>query len=109
MTKKLNIATDFSKYPGGRFVDDGPFSGQLFREDFLAPLLVANEKIEINMDGVRGYGSSFLEEAFGGLVRKGFECKTLLSKLVFISKNPSIKMEIEEYIKLAGEKENQAH
>ena len=29
-----------------------------------------NEKLIVNLDGGYGYGSSFLEEAFGGLVRK---------------------------------------
>jgi hypothetical protein len=34
------------------------------------------------IDDVEGYGSSFLEEAFGGLVRKGhFSAETLREKL----------------------------
>jgi hypothetical protein len=30
---------------------------------------VAGERIQIDLDGTAGYGTSFLEEAFGGLVR----------------------------------------
>ena len=37
--RTINVATDFSKYPGGRFVNDGAFSGQRFRDDFLVPAL----------------------------------------------------------------------
>lgn len=29
-----------------------------------------NDKVTINFDGCYGFGTSFLEEAFGGLVRK---------------------------------------
>lgn len=64
-------------YPGGRFVADGPYSGEFFRDEVLDPALrVAikqREKIRVILDGAPGYGSSFLEEAFGGLIRtRGF-------------------------------------
>ena len=64
--KKISIANDFSVFPGGREPIDGPFSGQEFRDNFLLPIFTNNEKVIIDFDGVRGYGSSFLEEAFGG-------------------------------------------
>lgn len=58
------------RYPAGRFRDDGQFSGQAFREDHLTPLwrsaLVSGELVAVHLDGTLGYGSSFLEEAFGG-------------------------------------------
>ena len=60
-------------YPGGRFVADGPYSGEFFRDEVLDPALRAaikqREKIRVVLDGAPGYGSSFLEEAFGGLLR----------------------------------------
>lgn len=65
----ISIANEFSPYPVGRYVTDGPNSGERFREEFLAPALKAGQSLVIDMDGVLGYGSSFLEEAFGGLVR----------------------------------------
>ena len=76
MVKTYSIAEDFSKTPGGRFRKHGPYSGEAFREDVLCGLLQnaieAEDKLIIVLDGTAGYGSSFLEEAFGGLVRLGF-------------------------------------
>ena len=34
---RINIANDFSKTPGGRFVTEGAYSGQEFREKILSP------------------------------------------------------------------------
>lgn len=70
----LSIAKDFSPTPGGRFRRHGRFSGEEFREDFLLPA-VANaqqrgEVLSVSFDNVAGLPSSFLEEAFGGLVRR---------------------------------------
>jgi hypothetical protein len=70
--KTIKIATDFSDTPLGRFPSDGDFSGQRFREEFLRPALAMEDNITVDIDGVEGYGSSFLEEAFGGLVRKRY-------------------------------------
>lgn len=67
--KSINIAKDFTRYPAGRFRTDGPYSGERFREDLLVPALKATDIIEVELDGVAGYGSSFLDEAFGGLIR----------------------------------------
>lgn len=70
---EIDIARDFSRFPGGRYARHGKYSGEEFRNRKLAPAL--REAIEratrlvVRIDGVRGYGSSFLEEAFGGLVR----------------------------------------
>lgn len=68
--KIINIAAEFSKTPGGRYRTDGPASGEEFRESVLIPALRENATIVIELDGTRGYPSSFLEEAFGGLVRR---------------------------------------
>jgi len=70
--KNINIAKEFSETPLGRFADDSLYNGTTFRESFLRPALDANSKVAVVIDGVEGYGSSFLEEAFGGLVRKGY-------------------------------------
>jgi len=94
----VRIASDFSRHPAGRFVSDGPFSGEAFRRKFLEPNLGKSEAIVIEMDGARGYGSSFLEEAFGGLVRKGYAKDLIKSKISFKASNPSLKQEIIEYI-----------
>lgn len=69
----INIAYEFTETPGGRFRDQGEFSGEEFRQRFLKPRYEAsinnNEKLTINMDNCYGFAASFLEEAFGGLAR----------------------------------------
>lgn len=67
--KQIDISKDFSDVPAGRYKNDGPNSGEQFRKEFLVPALQTDEKVEVLLDGAEGYGSSFLEEAFGGLVR----------------------------------------
>lgn len=70
MTKTINIASDFSTTPGGRYYEDGEHTGQEFRERFLIPAIEEFNSLKIVLDGAEGYPSSFLEEAFGGLMRK---------------------------------------
>lgn len=61
--------TDFTKYPGPRYMSLGSNSGEEFREKFLIEELKKDPEVSVNLDGVLGYGSSFLEEIFGGMVR----------------------------------------
>lgn len=71
MTQRIiSIAQQFSETPAGRFRTDGPFSGERFRDELLYPALTGPDKVLVDLDGTLGYGSSFLEEAFGGLVRE---------------------------------------
>jgi len=74
----LSIANDFTKTPGGRHRADGDYSGEEFREDFLVPkykeAVGRGYALVVDLDGVAGYATSFLEEAFGGLVRELKEC-----------------------------------
>lgn len=98
MNKVIDIAKDFSRYPAGRFISDGPFSGERFRNEFLVPALQNNEKIVVNLDGTRGYGSSFLEEAFGGLVRLGFDKDTIKRIISINTRDESLTLEIYEYL-----------
>jgi len=67
---KISIAEDFSPYPAGRFPDDGKYNAATFRTEVLMPALTDNEYVEVTFDKVVGIGASFLDEAFGGLVRK---------------------------------------
>lgn len=68
--KIIKIATDFSEFPVGRFYSDGPDSGERFRDEILEPALLGGESATVFLSGTEGYGSSFLDEAFGGIVRK---------------------------------------
>lgn len=69
MTKQISVVEDFHPFPAGRYVDDGDGNGTRFREEFLLPYLKSGQSLIIDLDAAPGYPSSFLEEAFGGLVR----------------------------------------
>ncbi|MEX2616395.1 MAG: STAS-like domain-containing protein [Alphaproteobacteria bacterium] len=100
--KKLKISTDFSDTPGARYETDGPFSGEVFRKDFLLPALEGTEGVEIDLNDVEGFGSSFLEEAFGGLVRSdGYKADELLRRLKFKSLDAVYIDQITRYIRNA--------
>lgn len=94
----VNVARDFSKYPAGRYLEDGPANGQLFREQFLIPALKESRKLTVELDGTRGYGSSFLEEAFGGAVRMGYVPSTVKETFLLVSVDQSLIDEIHDYI-----------
>ena len=86
--KTINIAEDFSPYPAGRDDRDGEGNhGQRFRDDFLIPSL--NDRtidiLRVILDGTETLGGSFLEEAFGGLVRAGFPRKELKARLEIVA------------------------
>ncbi|WED23510.1 STAS-like domain-containing protein [Vibrio sp. JC009] len=71
---------EFTKFPGARYKNLGPFSGEEFREEILIPAIEQNGKeLIVNLDGVFGYGSSFLEEIFGGCIRKGVDPEVMIA------------------------------
>src|SRR5665648_209293 len=87
---KIKIATDFSRIPCARFISEGDFPGEEFREKVLLPKLKdaiqKKEKLEIDLDGTAGLGTSFLEESFGGLIRiDNVEHSVILDTISFIS------------------------
>ena len=87
--KHIFIGRDFSDTPLGRYPEDGEFSGERFREQILAPALKSSPQVKVTIDDAEGYGSSFLEEAFGGLVRKGyFRADELKQRLHIECKDP---------------------
>lgn len=92
---------NFSKYPGARYKRLGPFSGEEFRDEVLIPEMKKHENLIINLDGVIGYGSSFLEEVFGGLIRLGEPENKVLSLLKNLVSNddPLLISEITAYVK----------
>ena len=98
-TFRIHIAKDFSRFPAGRYEKDGQFSGEVFRRRLLVPALSKHSHVSVNLDGTLGYGSSFLEEAFGGLVRKeGFAADELHRRLVLESDDSFWIQEIWSYI-----------
>jgi hypothetical protein len=70
---------DFTIRPGGRYREDGPYSGEEFRETILIPALEKGDVV-VDLSDLEGVGSSFLEEIFGGIVRaKGPEVRNKIS------------------------------
>lgn len=94
--KVFCVKESFSKTPGPRYMKEGEYSGELFRESLLYSAVknaIDNEDtLLIDLDGTSGYGTSFLEEAFGGLIRK--------NKLSYeaIERTIKIKSEEEDYL-----------
>jgi len=104
MRTVIDVAKQFTKFPAGRRSGDGDFSGETFRKRFLEPAFHSDaDKIVVELDGTFGYGSSFLEEAFGGLVREmKLEPGVVLGKIELHSSDASLIDEITDYIKNAG-------
>ena len=78
----------FSITPGSRYKEEGKkaHSGEEFREECLEPKFYEAEKNDVNLivnlDGTIGYGTSWLEEVFGGLARKvGKEKASIIARL----------------------------
>jgi hypothetical protein len=69
-----SIAQQYTKTPGPRYNWQGTKSGQDFLETQLLALfdqaVSEDMTLIINLDKTVGYGSSFLEESFGGLTRE---------------------------------------
>lgn len=102
--KVINIAKDFSVEPIGRVPADSGSSGQRFRDEYLLPALKEFDKVIVVLDGTEGFGSSFLDEAFGGLIRVSKLSKEdVLRRLELVSKeDESFIAEIMEYIEKAN-------
>lgn len=85
MTQKMiSIVKHFHPAPYGRNEDDGEYNGKRFREDLLVPALTEYDFVHIDLTGYNRYGRSFLDEAFGGLVREsGFSGEEVQRKLTY--------------------------
>lgn len=96
----------FADFPFGRYLADGPNSAEKFRESILIPALKKYRQVRIILDSIKGwYGSSFLEETFGGLVRNaGFSPEELRSRIIIDSeRDPFIVKEIWSYVDAAAD------
>ena len=99
----INIAKEFTPFPGPRYSNQGEGSGEEFRRTLLRPRFDdarrAGEKLYVELDGVTfGYPTSFLEEAFGGLAREvGIETVQRTLELIS-SSEPLLEEEIMRYI-----------
>ncbi|WMN11923.1 STAS-like domain-containing protein [Marivirga salinae] len=107
--KKLKIAQDYTTTPGPRYIKEGSWSGEKLRNEIVFPQvsesIKKNEKIEIDLDGTAGYGTSFLEEVFGGLIRENKLDYDELVEFIEIKSDeePYLIEDIFEYLKDAYE------
>lgn len=105
MLQVLKVSTEFSDIPGPRYIREGLYSGEDFRERLLLPRLQAciekEDTLQIDLDGTQGYGTSFLEEAFGGLIRVNqLSLSDVSNHLIIITEEePYLKDDIEEYMR----------
>lgn len=110
---KVSVVEDFSRTPGPRYISEGDFSGELFRKKVLLPkvkeALNATDDIQVDLDRASGYGTSFLEEAFGGLIREdNIPYDFLKTHLIIKSDEDDIYIqEIKTYIESAYKKETE--
>ncbi len=111
-TIEIKIAKDYSPTPGPRYIKEGEYSGELFRQSKLFPAfkqaLAENKKLVVDLDGTAGYGTSFLEESFGGLIRvENMDYKAIIDKLQIISNEEDfLKDDIYFYLKDANDAKN---
>lgn len=106
----LTVATDFSRTPGVRTLSEGNFSGEVFLGEYLYPRFTEavrlGQVLTVNLTGTAGYATSFLEAAFGGLVRgdenqqiPAHDLATVLSHLNLVcTDDPYLLDEINEYM-----------
>ena len=93
--------------PGPRYRSIGSSSGEDFRITWLSKELKRSTDLTIDLDGTAGYGSSFLEEAFGGLIRVDNVSPNDVLKIKYISnEEPELIDEIKGYINEAIEELN---
>jgi hypothetical protein len=93
----IEVAREFSRTPGGRFHSLGPASGEAFRDFLLQRLSETDDTIEVVIDGVDGYGSSFLEEAFGGLYRQTkLSSADIKRRVVVVARTPAFQTYVDE-------------
>jgi hypothetical protein len=72
----INISKDFSIFPFGQIAIDGKNNAERFREEYLLPI-IKNSKVTVILDGTY-YSSSWLKEAFGGLINKNNLSNTIV-------------------------------
>lgn len=60
----------FSICPGPKYRSEGAHSAHEYLEDIIAPLLEEGKTVIVDLDGVKGISSSFIEGLFGDAVRR---------------------------------------
>ena len=105
-TMTISVARDFSEDPGSRYIEDGPHSAEEFMPVLEPLFLEARQrgvKLLVDLDGVSGYATSFLQGSFGNLAAK-YGSDAVNAVLRFKSEDdPYILRYIARYIREAHE------
>lgn len=98
----ISVAKDYTPHPGPRYEWQGKFSGERFRGVMVKALDKAS-RLVVDLDGTSGFGSSFLDEAFGGLIRNEGMTRAQVAERVFVKSemDESYAAEVEEALALA--------
>ncbi|MDE0626861.1 MAG: STAS-like domain-containing protein [Bryobacterales bacterium] len=99
----LSVAREFSKVPGPRSREEGPFSAEQFLDELLQPRFneaeQAGQSLLVDLDGGCGYATAFLEESFGGLARRLSSPERVLRVLKFKSdEEPYLCDDVRRYV-----------
>ena len=97
----VDVGNAFGRFPAGRFRSESLLSGEAFREDLAEPALVDGGDVVFDFTSVVGFPSSFLEEAFGGLIRtaigRGDDPDALITRIKVLSPtDPSLVEEVRQ-------------
>ncbi|WP_050562575.1 STAS-like domain-containing protein [Pseudomonas sp. GM50] len=104
MKGKIIKIKDECPFPCGRFREDGPGNAQAFREDVLQPALATENLVTLDFSDLPGWGSSWLSEVVGGLLRDGTISKNdLITRLNVVATTDTEKAEVMMFIKEAEE------
>ena len=100
---ELRTMDKMTTLPGPRFKWQGEGSGEEFRDDHLIhafdQAVKQGETLLVDMDGARkGYPTSFLEEAFGGLARQRGIDTVKATLRIKSTDEPMLKREIAHYV-----------
>ena len=109
---EIKISRDFTPTPGPRYIKESDIdnSGESFRKKILYPTflraLESKMRLVVDLDGTAGYGTSFLEESFGGLIREEhMDYSIIMNNLDLISVEESFLIEdINHYLEDAAKK-----
>jgi hypothetical protein len=101
--RTIVVVKEFNPRPKGRYVGDAPgcenSSGEAFREKILVKELKENETVLVDLTGYNRYGRSFLDEAFGGLISRGYFTKAELDEKLTVKHD-----DVENYIQIIHER-----
>lgn len=110
---EFKISKDYVPTPGPRYIKEGKWSGEKLRGELILPIfekaIKNDQKIFIDLDGTSGYGTSFLEEVFGGLIRiNKLKYDDIIKVLELKSEEePYLIEDIYEYLEDANQQEDE--